>query len=297
MNMSARGWEAVSLLLLVLFLYRLVLRPWRRDGEPSLDGILFLGFLSMYWQDPVFDYVQPWFTYNTALVNLGSWAPHIPGWLSPNMERLPEPLLFIGPMYGISVLVFAWIANAVMRTVKRRWPRTGRMGLIGVCFATLMFMDMVLEPMWLGFGLMSYPGAIEGWTLFHGHYYQYPLYQAPLAALFFGSFACLRYFRNDRGETFAERGLHSIHLGQGRRTGLRILAMVGACNTLFLIGYNIPAQIVGAHQGAWIEDVVNRPYLSDGICGPQTGYACPGPGFPINRNDSVHLAPSGTWNR
>jgi hypothetical protein len=295
MRVSARGWEALSLVLLVVILYRFVVRPWRRDGAPALDGLLFIAFLAMYWQDPVVDFVQPWFTYNTALFNLGSWAPHIPGWISPNMERLPEPLLFIGPMYGISVLVFAWIGNAVMRAAKRRWPRLGTAGLITVCLVTLGIMDVVLEPMWLRFGLISYPGAIKEWTLFHGHYYQYPVYQAPMAAVFFGSFACLRYFRNDRGETIAERGLDRVAVTGAGRTGLRLLALIGVCNAMFAVGYNVPSQIFGAHQDHWIPDVVNRSYFNDGICGVGTDYACPGPGLPINRNDSRHIDGNTQW--
>ena len=293
MTLSARGWEGASLIILVVILYRLVIRPWRREGQPRLDGILFIGFLSLYWQDPIVDYVQPWFTYNTAFVNFGSWAPHIPGWVSPNMHRLPEPLLFIGPMYGITVLLFARIGNAAMRRAKAHWPRIDKLGLVLVCLGTMMVMDVILEPLWLRFGLISYPGAIEGWTLFHGKYYQYPLYQAPLAALFFGSFACLRYFKNDRGETLAERGLSTFRLSPGRKTGLRILAVIGACNLCFALGYNVPAQIFAIHSDVWPEDITKRSYLTDGLCGPGTDYACPGPGTPINRNDSSHLNPAG----
>jgi hypothetical protein len=85
--------------------------------------------------------------------------------------------------------------------------------------------------------------------------------------------------------------MSQLHQRRTGGIGIRLLAIVGACNVCFALSYNVPVQIFGIHQGTWIDDVQERSYLTGGICGPGTDYACPGPGRPIHRNDSIHLTP------
>src|SRR5438309_6507979 len=47
---------------------------------------------------------------------------------------------------------------------------------------------------------------------------------------FWTACAFLRYFRSDRGETLAERGVDDIRLSGKFRTGLRFLALTGFVN-------------------------------------------------------------------
>ena len=51
--------------------------------------------------------------------------------------------------------------------------------------------------------------------------------------------------------------------------------------------------IVIADSDNWSTDVQSRPYLTDGMCGPGTTYACPGPGTPIFKPHSIHITPEG----
>src|SRR5262245_31846568 len=56
----------VAFPLLALFVvYRFVVRPWRRDRRLSLDGILVIVIspLLLYWQDPLSNYPQAFWTY------------------------------------------------------------------------------------------------------------------------------------------------------------------------------------------------------------------------------------------
>jgi hypothetical protein len=129
--------------------------------------------------------------------------------------------------------------------------------------------------------------------LWGGHYYQLPIYEVILAAAWWTALAALRFFKDRRGNTVVERGVESVSTSGRRRTLLRLLALVGAANSIFL-AYNIAYVFIGGlHAGPWPTDIQYRSYLVDNLCGPGTTYACPGPGVPIPRPGSAHLAPSG----
>ncbi|MEX2195953.1 MAG: spirocyclase AveC family protein [Thermoleophilaceae bacterium] len=270
-------------------LYWFVIRPLRRKGRISFDGLLALATATVYWQDPLAMYTQPYAAYNADLVNLGSWAMHIPGWQAPNMDRFAEPLLFAPPVFLCIFLIGSIQANVLMRRVKGRWPSTGNVGLIALCFGFMALSVLIYEGLFVRLGLYHY-GGVPGPKLFGGSHYQYPMVEVPLMAAPWTAFACLRYFRDEKGHSVVERGIDRLRTGAKRKTGLRFLAVTGICNVIFLIGYNIPAQWIGTHAN-WIDDVVERSYFTNGICGPGTAYACPGPGVPIARPDSAHLDP------
>jgi hypothetical protein len=80
---------------------------------------------------------------------------------------------------------------------------------------------------------------------------------------------------------------------RGRKAGIRLLALIGLGNVLFFFVYNMPQGILGLYSSPWPQDILDRSYLTDGLCGPGTSYACPGPGVPIPRPDSAHLGPNG----
>ena len=99
MKTLAHGYTIAGLLALVVFLHFVLVRPWRRAGRITLDGLFCLALLSLYWKDLLANFVQPFFTYNTVFLNFGSWTTHVPGWLSPRGNLMAEPLLFAGLIY------------------------------------------------------------------------------------------------------------------------------------------------------------------------------------------------------
>jgi hypothetical protein len=180
----------------------------------------------------------------------------------------------------------------VMTRAKARWPHLGTFGVVMVGFAFFSIFALV-EPPILMLGLWSYPGAIEWLTLFHGHYYQYPLNEWVVFATLMTAWTAFRHFRDDKGRTLAERGIDDLRVRGWRRTGIRFLALVGACNAIFLVTYTVPNAIAGLYASPWPKDVTDRSYLTDGLCGPGTDYACSGPGIPIPRPDSAHVGVNG----
>ena len=275
-------------------IWRWVIRPWRRDGRPNFDALFVLGCLSAYWWDPSPNYLQTMLTYNAHLINFGSWMSYLPGWLSPNGDRLAEPLLMMGPAYVLMFFGGAVLANFIMRKAKERWPRLSKLGVVGVCFVGLFVLDGIIELVMMFPGVFTYPGAYG--TIFTGHYYQFPWWEPLLVSVAWTPWACLRYFKNDRGESFAERGMSELRCGERAKSGVRYLAVIGVMHTAILF-YLVPFWVLSLQARSFPQDILKRPYFTSGLCGYGTDFACPGQNVPINRPGAPHLAPDGTLHR
>jgi len=273
-----------------------LVRPWRRTGHLTFDG-MFLAAWVLCWavQDPWFNYTSQWFNYNSHFVNLGCPQCHVPGWLSPHREYVTEPVIFIVGLYVVALFLGSVALNALMRKVKQRRPRTGTVGMVAVAFATMMIADLVCEVAWAHTGTYSYVG-VRGPVLFRGHYFQFPLFQMVTWGWPWAAIACIRYFRDDRGESPAERGLHEVKASPTAKQGLRFLAICGMVDVIFFLGSNVPSNYISLHVDAVPRQVQQRSYLTNQQCGPSTDFACPGPHVPVPRgNDSGHLRPDGTY--
>jgi hypothetical protein len=194
--------------------------------------------------------------------------------------------------YLLFLLGMMMVGCSIMRKAKVRWPQLGTFGLITVSFGFFFVFDFIAEQVCVRLGFFAYPGGISWLTVFHGHHYQFPVYVSLIGGIFFTAFTSLRYFRNDKGETLAEHGLSEWALPARARSVVRLLAIIGACNVAFLAA-NIPWMTLSMYQSPWPDDITQRSYLMDGVCGPHTDYACPGPQVPIPRPHSAHLDPDG----
>lgn len=296
MDVSVTVWQFASPALLVAAAWWFIVRPWRRNRRVGLDGLVMIGCLSGNWQDTFLNYFHHWFGYNTHLWNLGSWDAYIPGWLSPNGNQLAEPFIFVLPVYAWGVFGAIYLGAAVMRAAKRRWQNLGRFGLVAIGFVFLCVADIVLEGVvFMRLGLYHLGGSIENLTLFHGKYYQFPVYEAIYTSLWFTPVACLLYFKDDRGHSVVERGVADLRISERRRMTLRALAVVGACNVAMLVGYGFPAVWTSLYSSPWPADITNRSYFTNGLCGPGTTYSCGGPKIPLHKRGSVHVGPDGQF--
>jgi hypothetical protein len=170
----------------------------------------------------------------------------------------------------------------------------GPLAIVGLCIAMTMTFDFFMEMFYEVTGFYIYGSVIKPLTLFYGHYYQFPIYEAVFWGIVWGSFVLLRYFRNDKGESLAERGLDRVRVSRRTKTLVSFLAIFGAMNLSFS-GYSLAQDIlVGRHGGAWIKDITSRSYFMNGICGAGTTVACPGQDVPIPRVHSVRLGPDGS---
>ena len=268
-----QGLSTGALVVVVVYL----VRRSRREGQLTWDAYIAIGFLSVFWQDTLCNFLRPTFLYNSYLVNLGSWYPHVPGWVAPNFRNQPEPFLLTGPLYGWWFVLFAIAFCAMARRAQRRWPDIGRLGLFAIGVGILFVLDMLLEMVFLRAGLFAYSGAIRELSIWGGKTYQYPLYEGIFAGSVCALVGLLRFTRDDRGRSAIERGIDEVGASGRRVTLLRTLAWVGLANVC-LVGVNASYAIISIY----VDPTPEYPsYMTNGLCGEYSDIACPAPGVPI----------------
>ncbi|OBF25465.1 spirocyclase, AveC family [Mycobacterium kubicae] len=289
-------WTAVIIVGLPISLYFFIVRPWRRERRITLDGMLLVACGLLFFQDPLLNYFNTWSTYNTWMWNRGSWVQDIPGWVSfgePG-RMMAEPILMNAPGYSFGVLLCTILGCWVMRKAKSRWPNISNVGLIGVLIGWTFIFDFVIEGLFLmPMGLFTYPGAIKSLSINAGTYYQWPLYEGLMWGGVQAGLCALRYFTDDRGRTFVERGLERVQGGFVRQQFTRFLAIFAACSMFFFVFYNIPAQWLALHAESWPNDILKRSYFLMGICGEGTNRLCPDPALPTPGKKSGYIDPGG----
>jgi Spirocyclase AveC-like len=276
-------------------LYWFLVRPWRRDRRVSTDGLLVIAYGLLYVQDPWINASQYWFTYNSWQWNRGSWQAYMPfmqSYTAPG-HAMAEPLLGMGPIYFYFWTLGIVLATWVFRTIKDRWPRLGTGGAILVIFALSVLFDMFFEAfIWLPIGMYSLPGG-AGPRLFPSTYHSYPIIEGLLVGVLLVPYVLLRHYRNDKGETYVERGIADLKIGSKAKVTLRFLALVAVTQAFYFFFYNVWITQLGIRSHAWPADTQKRSYFLDGLCGYSTGRACPGPTVPNSRGNSAYLGTNG----
>jgi hypothetical protein len=280
----------------LLAIWFLLIRPWRRTGRMTIDGMFVIAFFQLWsFQDAFCNYTVAQFQWNAVFVNVGSWYSWVPGWMSPRAHFLAEPILFCGGLYIWLFATGVIALNWVMRKAKQRWPRIGKVGLVLIAMGTAGFLDFVFEVAWLRQGLYSYGAHVNALTLFPSKQYAFPIYEAVLWGITWGALASLRYFKNDKGQMQVERGLDTVKTSNKRKQLLRFFAVLGAVNMSMLLFYNIPYQFFGLEANSIPKSVTSKSYMTSGVCGIGTSYACtPNDQLPITvKASQAHFTPLG----
>jgi hypothetical protein len=238
-----------------------------------------LGWWSILWLDPAQFYLRPVNLYNSYYFNRGSWTPHIPGWITPNMQNLPNPWFMEGSAYGF--MLFSSIAVCfLLRKIKDRRPQTPALALFAVAWVALALGIFLLEELlMIRTGWLSWAGVIHGVSIFDDTQQQFPWTEA----FFFGAMctgmAALRFWRDDRGRSYVERGTDSV--SPRLRTAASTLAVIGFAN-LIMIAYNLCM----IPQTLYVDPFPPGypSWMTNGICGAGTAFPCPAPDVPIVLN-------------
>ena len=255
------------------FIWWYIVRPWRRERRVTTEGLLVLACMTAFWQDLLSNYAHYWVIYNTEWFNMGSWYNHIPGF-ERGGELMAEPLLTFLPAYAAAYFGCSGLAVGTMRWAQSRRPHISKLGLVGVAFLTMALFDFVLEIFWVRLGVFIYPSTIPSLTLWSGELYQFPIYESIIWGAGWAAMACLRFFRDDRGRTFVERGVDTLGVSEPRKTALRFCALAGAAN-VFLLAYNLVAGSLAPLGTDWPEHVADKSYFRTELCTPDTTYLCP----------------------
>ncbi|MHB8693077.1 MAG: spirocyclase AveC family protein [Solirubrobacteraceae bacterium] len=194
-------------------IYFKAIRPRMKTGRFTLDGLMVCSFALMWWSDPLYNYFQVGFSYNAWFVNLGSWVGGIPGWMSPNAARTPQPLIWLPGVYTCAFFLVVLIANAIMRRLYAWRPRLSVPSAWVITFVPMFVVGTFWEAMFMRMGSHSYAGAIRGLALNPGSYYEFPIYQGITASILYTTWGAMRFYRDDQGYSFAERGVTKLRLG------------------------------------------------------------------------------------
>lgn len=287
-----RLFEAWLSMVALWLIWECILKPLRRDGEPSADGLLCTAWITVWMHDIFLNWTVHVFTYNAHAVNFGNWTQQVPGWVSPRSNLVPEPLLAMGLSYFGLCTLAAWTCIRAMEKTKARWPHVSNLRLVLIGLGVGMFLDWAGEHTMISFGLMAYLSTVPSLTLFAGELYQFPLYEAFFFGGVIGFTGVLFYFKDDRGYTWAERGIDSLKIARVKplKTLVRWLALVGVFQTVAMFGYTMPMQLFCINGAAYPDNVPS--YFMNGICGPGTPAACASPEVPMPRPDSFAVPPA-----
>jgi Spirocyclase AveC-like len=290
----ARVVETLSVVVTLFILYNFVVKPKRNTGRLSFDGLFFLGCWLMYIQEPWINWTSLQFLYSTVFVNFGSWCGYIPGWSSPNPEKIPVALIAWGGAYIWIVALPGWFGSLAMTRLKARNPNLSTLQVIGITYLGFMVFDFFMESLFLRTELFSYASTIPALTMFAGTKHQFPVYEILSWSGVYMGIACVHHFRDDHGNSFVERGIDRFRASARVKTFLRFLCIMGACQLSMLITYNLPYQLWALHAGPLLPAF--EEYRTAGLCGPKTAYACPDPSLPIARRSSLTNRISDTAN-
>lgn len=285
------AYQIIAPILMVAATWYWIIKPWREQGQLTTDGMLAISMTMIVFFDPTFNYASTSLMYNSHLINFGAWTSSMPGWMSPKGHLLPEPILISIPGYLIAVFGQAVFVLWILRKYKARRPETGPLTMALLIIASLIFIDCVAEIILIRSQIYIYPGAIHALTLWPGEWYQFPLTEG----IFFGGFgigatALLMYFKDDRGETFADRGLERTKYGRGRKQVLKFLSLFGCAHLAFLMLYAVPSSWVALHSDPYPDDI--PAYLENGLCAYGIeGNLCPGPGVMMPRPTEQFFKP------
>lgn len=269
--------EAASMLIGGLVIWRMVIRPWRRGDGLTTDGLLLVAWIAAWFPwDLMLNYRAYHFLYNAYFVNVGSWMGAVPGIGVPRAHLIPQPLLYISFGYIWGIYLPMVLGSWCIGRFRRRFPHAGKAGWIGATaagFVAFVLIDLAGEALMVRAQFWSWAGAIREWSLWPGTRYQIPVYEGIFVGFLFVAGAALRHFRDDRGRLFIERGIDDLRVSKRERTGVRLLAAIGATTSIYFVTYNLPYQFVAVRANAFPAGTPS--YLVAGVCGGDTPHPCP----------------------
>lgn len=262
-------------LLMVYLFWQLLFRPWLKERRVTFYGLMCPVLLLTSVYDPLGSYFDNWYNYNAYFLNFGSPLPAgMPGWQSfaePGAGNT-WPIALIPSLYVNAFLFFIWSGCWIMGALRRHFPRMPP-ALMAGCFLAFVIFDIVIE----GYIFMRLGWYVEtGLAINQGEYYQNPWRNIILAALMWSMLASLYYFRDDRGQTFVERGLDLSETNTAKGIVLRFFALLAAVQLILTIFYHIPIALhVKYFPAEWPEAISSKTYFTGHICGYDTPRPCP----------------------
>lgn len=251
--------EVVSTGVLLVSIYYLAVRPWRRTGRIPLDAFLLLGGVTGFVMDCWLNLVRFLFAFNSHSINLGSWAGSLPFHHDDVPSNYGESLLWGLPMYIYFCAALGAVGALAARALRRRHPAMSVQAMYAVLFAGYFVFDFVVENLIIrltdAYAFTQTNGSL---TLWAGSQYQFPVYESFFVALVGLAFTYAKLSADDSpdGLSVIERGVNEFPVRL--RTPLRALAAIGYCALALLVCYHLPVNWIGvgghsmAHMASYL---------------------------------------------
>lgn len=270
------------------FAWQFIVKPWARDGRISWDGMFLLACFSIWLQDPMDNYFIFTFTYNGLMTNFSSWAMFLPGWEAPRQNNFAEPIFMMGGLFFCTFFAMSVFGCWFLTQCKTRLPSMSVLGHLALLFCAFFLIDLTAESFLCYTQVFAYVAVYSPLTLWAGTPHQFPLYESFGIAIVCLGMTAIRYFRDDRGHSFVERGIDQLKLPSAAKSGLTFLSLIGAVQVLVFFGFFVPYTWFALKADSFPP----RPsYQILEICGAGTPYACPSGEVPMPRRQSLAISP------
>lgn len=273
--------QVLSVLVFLATQWFFVLRPWIRTREFPYSGIFIFGVLTVGWQNNLVNYTTLACLENTLAVNFGNWTNYVPGLITPNMEKFPEMMLMWFLSFGSwFALLPVLLGCKVINAIKLRRPGLSNTEVILIAYAFFALLDFMLEATMVRFHFYMFYYTVRSFTLWPGEIHQFPLYEPVFWSIMWTGLFSLYYFRDDKGYSWAERGIVNLKLGKTGEKWLRFFVIAAVANVL-IATYEAGFNIVQLSADSVARDVPD--YLKAGLCGDDQAFVCPSAEAPFGR--------------
>ncbi|TPX11824.1 uncharacterized protein E0L32_007561 [Thyridium curvatum] len=269
-----RGTEALNVFLFLFIGHYTVVKPWAKNGYPSLDGKLFIGGFFASTLDIMFAWFNPTWAMNAYGVAMGSWANKIPGFPAPGASQVPWGLLWCLPAYiwlGVGAAIFGC---AILDRLRAAFPTMSTATMYVFVDGVYIAIFTCLAMFWNRTQVYTYVSLPKALTLWYGETYQLPMYEPVLIGMYCWGFTWVRDGRDARGRCPLDRELPAPDRNQLRTEMLSTVAIIGWAAAVTIIAYMVPFSWL-AMMGDSVPELPS--YLQSGIyCGQPGGPLCPG---------------------
>ncbi|HKY90561.1 MAG TPA: spirocyclase AveC family protein [Nevskiaceae bacterium] len=244
-----RGLEVVSTSVALWAFWNYLVRPWMKNGEAPILGLLLIAALITYVFDTMVNYGGYWMAFNKHSIDWGTWAAFFPGHTGPT--RYAEALFWGPPMYLYFGIALAEIQLRIWNRLEAR--RVAPSVMVAVVFAAAFLFDLVAESAIIqGTEAYAWPTTVGALTIWKGEQFQFPLYESFLVGCYATLYMFLMRSARNHPRSFIERGVDRVPAGL--RLPVRLLAATGfaaVCTLVYFGGFVIISQ--------WADNTVAIP--------------------------------------
>jgi hypothetical protein len=247
-EVSLRVLEALSMGVLLGFVWFCIVRPWRRDGRLSLEGKFVIGGMFGAVADAFLNSSTYLFAWNAHSVNWGVWTSFLPFQQASSSSRYAEGVLWGVPMYIYFCTGAALIGCQIIRVLRRRFPNISNAGAFSMVWLSEFLGGLLLENTIIRITqAYGYAQTNEALTLFPGATYQYPVYESLFTASLGVAFSYVRLsaVESPDGVSCVERGFERWR--PSLQTPVRLLAVIGFSAVALIMMYHLPFNWLGVN--------------------------------------------------